>query len=50
MTTEDAKPKKEAWFVGYLPYVDGDFDYDERARCLTRRFRHARQLTRRRIR
>ena len=46
--SEEVQTEQRAWFVGYLPYVDGDFDY-ERARCQTRRPTPAR-LTRRRIR
>ena len=51
MDADNSGEVKRAWFVGYLPYVDGDFDYEDyRARCQTRRTRTPARLTRRRIR
>ena len=47
-TTADRKTEKFVWFVGYLPNVDGDFDYDERARCSLRNV--PRGLRRKRVR
>ena len=43
-TCKDKKPF--TFFVGYLPNVDGDFDYD-RARCLSHKARRASCIKRR---
>ena len=49
MTTDQptCKDKPYAFFVGYLPNVDGDFDYD-RARCLSHKAKQASCIKKRR--